>query len=197
MFEASKSRAHLLPYLLGSGLDIGSGDDPITPQVHQWDLPDGDAQTLLGLIEQFDFVFSSHCLEHLLDPFEAVRRWWELVKPYGYLIIIVPDEDLYEQGLWPSIYNGDHKNTFTPSKLNSWSPVSISMPDLLTSLPDHRLESLRLNDSGYNYKLGQVDQTQLGACAQIEMIVQKLPQRETPMIGNWAGVSFGGYFNAS
>ena len=50
----------------------------------------------------FDFVFSSHCLEHMQDPVKcpSLRDWWQLVRPGGVLIVIVPDEDLYEQGIF-------------------------------------------------------------------------------------------------
>ena len=43
---------------------------------------------------------------------EALSQWWSLVKTNGYMIIVVPHEDLYEQGIWPSIFNIDHKATF-------------------------------------------------------------------------------------
>jgi hypothetical protein len=33
----------------------------------------------------------------------AISQWWSLVKVCGYLILVVPDEDLYKQGVWPSM----------------------------------------------------------------------------------------------
>ena len=39
----------------------------------------------------------------------------------------VPDEDLYEQGQFPSTYNVDHKWTFTILKTTSWSPCSLNL----------------------------------------------------------------------
>jgi hypothetical protein len=55
----------------------------------------------------------------MVNPQEAIQSWFSLVKPGGHLITIVPDEDLYEQGHFPSIFNSDHKSTFTISKSNS------------------------------------------------------------------------------
>lgn len=82
-------------YLAGDGIDIGCGDDPVTADCLHWDLPQGDAQELPGLVSQsFDWVYSSHCLEHLRDPIQAVARWWEVLRPLGYLLVVVPDEDL-------------------------------------------------------------------------------------------------------
>ena len=94
--ETSKAHARRLRdgtfdrYLTGRGLDIGCGDDPITPDCLRWDLPQGDAATLPGLeAESFDWVYSSHCLEDLPDPEGALRRWWEVLKPGGCLLLVV------------------------------------------------------------------------------------------------------------
>ena len=37
-------------------------------------------------------MYSSHCLEHMHDPVDALARWWRLVMSSGFLIIVVPDE---------------------------------------------------------------------------------------------------------
>ena len=124
--------------ILGSGIDIGCGPDPISPTVKTFDIGDGDANNITQYVaEQFDFVYSSHCLEHMQDPKKALMEWWKLVKIGGHLILIVPDEDLYEQGNFPSCFNGDHKSTFTLSKTTSWSPVSHNILDLASALPNH------------------------------------------------------------
>ena len=102
---------------VGKGIDIGCGDDPVTPDCMHWDKPQGDAQTLLGLPPgQFDWVYSSHCLEDMADPFRALLRWWEVLKPGDKMLVVVPDEDLYEQGYWPSRFNGAHRWTYTIHK---------------------------------------------------------------------------------
>lgn len=38
-----------------------------------------------------DFVFSSHVLEHLVDPIGTLARWWERLAPGGVLAGVVPD----------------------------------------------------------------------------------------------------------
>jgi hypothetical protein len=159
---------------VGEGIDIGCGDDPVTPDCLHWDLGQGDAQELAGLeAERLDWVYSSHCLEHLRDPWRAVLRWWEVLKPGGCLLIVVPDEDLYEQGHWPSRFNPDHKWTFTLHKTHSWSPVSINLAELVATLPGHRVEWLRTLDSGYDYTGGVWDRTGGLAEAHIEALVWK------------------------
>ena len=131
-------------YFVGHGIDIGGKPDPLGRyagcfarmlSVRTWDLEDGDAQNLAGVPDAtFDFVHSSHCLEHMVDVREALRNWLRVLKPLGYLVVTVPDEDLYEQGVWPSRFNSDHKWTFTLAKASSWSPRSINVVDLAKEL---------------------------------------------------------------
>jgi SAM-dependent methyltransferase len=138
----------------GKGIDIGCGRDPVTPDARGFDLEHGDANVISQFIkEQFDFVYSSHCLEHMHNPREAILEWWKLVQPGGCLFVTVPDEDLYEQGVFPSRLNTDHKATFTLSKSWSWSPASYNLLDLARSLPGGEIESLQLQDRGYDRRL--------------------------------------------
>jgi hypothetical protein len=80
------------------------------------------------------------------DPRRTLANWWSLVKPGGVLFVIVPDEDLYEQGSWPSRHNADHKHTFTISKKRSWSPRSNNLLDLALALDGGQVLSVKLND---------------------------------------------------
>src|SRR5262245_4292245 len=78
-------------WFVGDGLDIGGAPDPLADQtsffprmrrVRVWDVGDGDAQTLDGIApESFDFVHSSHCLEHLRDCRAGLRAWFAAVRP--------------------------------------------------------------------------------------------------------------------
>lgn len=135
----------------GKGIDIGCGPDPVTPDARRFDMEHGDANHISQYVkEEFDFVYSSHCLEHMHDPRLTILDWWKLVKPGGYLFVMVPDEDLYEQGVFPSRFNYDHKATFTLSKAKSWSPLSCNVLNLARSLPGGELISLELQDRGYD-----------------------------------------------
>lgn len=178
-------------YFVGHGIDIGGKPDPLSQylgvfarmqSVRIWDLEDGDAQYLTGVIDDsLDFVHSSHCLEHMVDVIEAMRNWVRVLKPSGYLIVTVPDEDLYEQGNWPSRFNADHKWTFTPAKAASWSPRSINVIDLVRAFADRvELERLVLHRDFYREDLRgrSVDQTltPVAECA-IEFVFQK---RQSP-----------------
>lgn len=175
-------------YFVGRGVDIGGGIDslalfheffPLASAISRYDREHGDAQKLKNVDDQaFDFLYSSHCLEHLVDPAEALSNWLRIVKSGGHLVVQVPDEDLYEQGQWPSRYNSDHKCTFTICKSRSWSEVSVNLLDLLKGFcGQSQLISLGLIDHGYRYRLqGRgVDQsrTPLAECG-IEFVLKKL-----------------------
>jgi SAM-dependent methyltransferase len=121
--ETSKSKEirernnHFLKYLVGEGLDIGAGDDILdTPygNVTPYDTNEGNAN-YLSIIEDrtYDFVYSSHCLEHMKDIPLAIHHWSRVLKPGGILFITVPDWKLYEHEHWPSVFNLDHKATFS------------------------------------------------------------------------------------
>ena len=166
-------------YLSGRVLDVGCGDSRIRDTAVGFDKQQGDGQLLAGVPnESYDTVFSSHFLEHIPNPLEGLLNQWRVLKPGGYLIIYVPDEDLYEQGCWPSQGNTDHKHTFTISKDETWSPASRNITDLIQYLPRRKVISMRIIDTNYDYdKLTKgVDQTGYeNTEAAIEVIIQKAP----------------------
>lgn len=159
-------------YLVGAGIDIGAGNDsidnygslfPLLQSVRNWDLDDGDAATMAGVPDDsMDFVHSSHCLEHLSDPYLALSQWIRICRPGGYLIVVVPDEDLYEQGVFPSTFSPEHLWTFTISKRESWSPRSVNLLELLGRFDD-AVDVIRIEllDHAYLYGRDRFDQTHL------------------------------------
>jgi len=197
MKECSKSIARRLAdsnftrrYFVGQGIDIGGKPDPLglylemfaqMVAVKTWDWEDGDAQFLAGTADEaLDFVHSSHCLEHLVDPAEGLANWLRVVRPGGYLIVTVPDEDLYEQGVFPSTFNRDHKWTFTILKSASWSPRSLNVIDLVRGLgASAELVRLEQLSATYRFDLPRYDQTltPVGECG-IEFVVRKRPTAE-------------------
>jgi SAM-dependent methyltransferase len=204
MHETSKSilrRTHdqrfATRYFVGDGIDIGAGPDtigqyqslfPLMGTVKAWDTDDGDAMLMAGVAEEsYQFVYSSHCLEHLVDPVVAVRNWVRICKPGGYLVIVVPDEDLYEQGVWPSTFNNDHKWTFTTGKTQSWNARSLGILSLLAPVLDQvSILRMELLDMAYIYNVQRLDQTQLltGECA-IEIVLRRYTSIEAQQHGRF------------
>lgn len=41
----------------------------------------------------WDFIVSSHVLEHFYNPIKALKEWHRVVKPGGYIFMIVPHKD--------------------------------------------------------------------------------------------------------
>lgn len=79
-------------FCIGNGLDIGCGDWPLS-----WAMPiekryGGDAMALPE--GEFDYVFSSHCLEHLVDPVKALEHWKTRLKKGGVLFLYLPHPDM-------------------------------------------------------------------------------------------------------
>lgn len=142
-------------YLQGTVIDIGCGKDPVCQWAEPFDMPHGDASEIASLRTNghYDTVHSSHCLEHMPDPVKALDQWWRLVKPGGFLVLVVPDEDLYEQGFWPSRFNPDHKATFRLDDGVGSSPVSYNIAALVKALPGVELIEAVRHDQGYDYSL--------------------------------------------
>ncbi len=40
-----------------------------------------------------DYVLSSHAIEHFFDPIKALKEWHRVIRPGGYIFIIVPHKD--------------------------------------------------------------------------------------------------------
>lgn len=205
MHEASKAMVrrnfdtrYATRWLVGAGVDIGAGNDslgmfhqmlPMMTALRPWDLPDGDAMLMEGIADNsLDFVHSSHCLEHLQDPYVALQNWIRICKPGGHLVIMVPDEDLYEQGVFPSTFNDDHKWTFTIAKAQSWSPKSVNLTDLIARFADQvSVQKIEVLDAGYFFSAPRMDQTMLttGEGA-IEFVLRKRTDEEVARRGRYA-----------
>lgn len=198
MYEAGKAVYRRLSepgfvgrYIKGTVIDIGAGNDPISGYAEffplathyaAWDKENGDAQEMASVRDEFfDTVHSSHTLEHMRDPAIALGNWFRIVAPNGHLIVVVPDEDMYEKGMWPSIHNHDHKHSFTVWKERSWCPASINLLDLLRTLgPRADIVKVQRLVTTFRHRLPKdIDQTMsiVGECA-IEVIVRKREANE-------------------
>lgn len=40
----------------------------------------------------YDFVFASHCLEHIANPIKALKEWLRIIKTDGHVILILPEK---------------------------------------------------------------------------------------------------------
>lgn len=155
-----------------TGIDIGCGPDPLNETFRRYDIGDGDATYMEGVPNNiFHTVYASHVLEHLELPVLAVRRWLEILKPGGNLIIVVPHRDLYEKKRFtPSRWNEEHAYFWLPEEEDL--PCTRSLKKVVREANHQaRIIDMRVVDDGYNYSLDDVTHP-VGEYA-IECIVTK------------------------
>ena len=61
-----------------------------------------------------DFIFSSHCLEHLADPIAALEHWKESLRPGGVLFLYLPHPDME---YWRPENCRKHRHLFYPADI--------------------------------------------------------------------------------
>jgi SAM-dependent methyltransferase len=124
----------------GKGYDIGSsciewalpGSIPIDPSIDEryndMNLPDDG---------EMDYIFSSHCLEHVDSWVNTLRYWETKLKSGGTLFLYLPS---YDKVSWRPWINWSHKHILTPDQIkdfleyeNTYSKIFISKGDLLHS----------------------------------------------------------------
>lgn len=95
----------------GNGLDVGAGPWPLEGAVPVELRDGGDAMELPE--GSFDYVFSSHCLEHLVNPIAAVEHWSTRIKSGGVLFLYLPHPDMR---YWRPQNCRKHLHTFHPKE---------------------------------------------------------------------------------
>jgi SAM-dependent methyltransferase len=97
----------------GTGYDIGCnrpnwqlpGSIPVDPAIP------GNGHDAMNLPMNVDFIFSSHCLEHLPDWVGALDYWHTRLNPGGVLFLYLPHP---EQEYWLPFNNRKHIHSLTP-----------------------------------------------------------------------------------
>lgn len=169
----------------GKVLDIGAGDDPLTwphAKVTPFDKENGDANFAKNLGGPWDCVHASQCLEHMVDPYLAIHEWAACVKKGGHLVVSVPDFELYEHLRFPSVWNPDHKSTWSMHRKGTRAGrnhVQVLGDRWRETCRAARLETIRfrLVDTNYDYNNTATDQTfkfENKVEAFIEMVFEKL-----------------------
>lgn len=110
--------------------DIGNLTFPIDPILDYSALGRTfDAMYFPKFCDNLDFVFSSHCLEHL-DGWVGVLDYWTSRLHYGgVLFLYLPD---YSQHYWRPWNNRKHKNIFTPEIIYDYM-VSVGYVNIFKS----------------------------------------------------------------
>jgi hypothetical protein len=104
----------------GRGVDVGCnrlewafpGAMPVDPVINGYDalhFPDD--------CNELDYIFSSHCLEHVDDWVDVLEYWTSRLKIKGVMFLYLPD---YSQEYWRPWNNKKHKNIFSPQILSDY-----------------------------------------------------------------------------
>lgn len=107
-FEYGFGGGHLLHIVSRASEVVGMESSPTAvarararmPKGHpHWEIIQWDDATRISLEgEYFDLVTASHVLEHLPDDGAALNEWIRLVRPGGYLLILLPSHEVLFKG---------------------------------------------------------------------------------------------------
>jgi SAM-dependent methyltransferase len=96
----------------GRGVDVGAGAWPLEG-AEPIDLRAGGDAMRLGRTG-LDYVFSSHCLEHLPDPIGALEHWRDCLRPGGVLFLYLPHPAM---GYWLPQHCRKHLHSWQPQEM--------------------------------------------------------------------------------
>jgi SAM-dependent methyltransferase len=129
---------------IGDGLDVGCNRK-------EWALPDSvpvdidfnngyHANNLPSNINRkdlkWDYIMSSHTLEHIADWVAALDLWWDSIREGGVIYLYLPD---YSQEYWRVWNNRKHVNNLRPNEIRDYfnhkgaSKVFVGNVDLYNS----------------------------------------------------------------
>lgn len=105
--------------LSGAGLDIGCNrEEWCLPGAHGIDECYDDKWDAYNLPDQkYDYIFSSHCLEHLPDWVGALNHWGDHLKLGGTMFLYLPH---YDQKYWRPWNNRKHCNIITHDMIRDY-----------------------------------------------------------------------------
>ena len=64
-----------------------------TPEYNYYSGKTGNSVNISNVDNKtYDFVFGSHCLEHIANPLKAIYEWLRIVKDGGFIIMILPEK---------------------------------------------------------------------------------------------------------
>lgn len=97
---------------IGRGVDVGCmktewsfpGSLVVDPAINEFD-------ALNFPWDDLDYIFSSHCLEHIPNWVDVLLYWTQKLKSKGTLFLYLPD---YSQSYWRPWSNRKHVNVFNP-----------------------------------------------------------------------------------
>lgn len=172
--ETEKSHSHRYrtgfydKWMQGRGIDVGfgTGFETVLPDAIGIESNDWIDERLPFRTEELDFVFNSHCLEHIWNYRNALFEFHRILKVGGFCITIVPHQFLYEKKLkLPSRWNGSHKRFYTTATILNEIEETLE-PN------SYRIRLCEDNDRGFDYNITPYEHS--GGCYEIVCIFEKI-----------------------
>lgn len=106
-------------YCKGIGYDVGCmKKEWAFPEAIPIDIDFPDEYHALNLPQKdVDYIFSSHCLEHIYEWVDVLNYWYESLKIGGVLFLYLPH---YDQEYWRPWNDRKHLQIFTPEIIKDW-----------------------------------------------------------------------------
>lgn len=123
-------------YCSGQGVDIGAGIWSLDGAKAIEDETDENAYKLLEKDASLDFVFSSHLLEHLERPLDAIDEWEKKLKVGGVLFMYLPH---------PACHMWKKENL----KYHLWNPDPFYLEQLFSNDTRFDIEYISYLPDGY------------------------------------------------
>jgi len=137
-----KASQFAIPYALhickGVGVDVGCKNlEWAFPGAIPIDIIFDDGYHAMNLPNiDIDYIFSSHCLEHILEWVDVLNYWDSRLKKGGVIFLYLPH---YSQEYWRPWNDRKHVNIFTPGCMRdyfqdkNYSKIFVSGVDLNNS----------------------------------------------------------------
>lgn len=103
----------------GIGVDVGCmKKEWAFPNSILVDISFNDGYHALNLPQKnLDYIYSSHCLEHITNWVEVLEYWHSCLKDGGVIFLYLP---AYSQEYWRPWNNRKHMNIFKPKIIKDW-----------------------------------------------------------------------------
>ncbi len=88
------------------------------------------AATDFFYVEQVDYIFSSHCLEHIPNWIEVLEYWISKLEVGGTHFLYLPD---YSQKYWRPWNNRKHLHVFTPDIIRDFLEQTGKLTNIFVS----------------------------------------------------------------
>jgi len=123
-------------YCEGKGLDIGAGKWPFNNSRAIENNYEENAYKLKDKENSLDYIFSSHLLEHLKNPHDAIIEWYKKIKIGGYIFLYLPH---------PSCEMWKKENL----KYHLWNPDPNYLEDYFSTKNQFKIEYMTYQPDGY------------------------------------------------